>query len=351
MTRRSCRPPRRTPDRGVSTVLDVALFLLLLSAAVGLLYAAPRPGQPATDPDIAAEAATTLATTTTAVEYTPAVDRGDLPALDGADATERTARGTVAEHLAAATVANAAIGDRTLRHAPGHESAVRNATRRTLARIEAGVDLQVRSFWEPLPGSGVRGELVVGPSPPPDANVHAATSAVPVGAARETGITTPAWTAAAGGWSNDTSGADRRGANASDGSLVGAAVAAPAGLSLEQVARRRGCDGLSTAIARRTVGAAFPPARTEAALRAGGALEARTVARYRRVAAAAELESVDVPVETDPARSPARATNAVLVRALAGAFEPTACSNDSVTAAAREAAPATVTIVVRTWSR
>lgn len=367
-------PPRRERGRtrAISTVLDVALFLLLVSAAIGLVYAAPRAGGPAAggtpdvDPDVAAEATTTLATTTTTVRY--------APAGAGEDAPQQPARGTVAEHLAAATVANAALEDRPLHQAPRYEAAVRNATRATRSRIQAGTAVQVRTRWEPLPGSDLRGELVVGPSPPPDADVHAATLAVPVASARETGIGAPAWTEAAGGWpgnttasgrAGDDSGGDagtaddsRTGADVPAASLAGESVAAPTNRTLVEVAERRGCAGVATAVARRVVGARFPPERTGVALRArggprvGGDLRERTVARYRTAAVAAGLEPGDVPVDVEGSDGDAaRATNAALVRGLADDLEPTACSYGTATAAAEAAEPDAVTVVVRTWSR
>jgi len=382
-------PRRRARGRGISTVLDVALFLLLVSAAVGLVYAAPRVDDPGSDavadPDVAAETATTLATSTTTVWYEPAA--GEAPA--------RPARGTVAAHLARATVANATVDDRPFGGAPAYETAVRNATRTALSRVRAGTAIQVRTHWEPLPGAGLGGGFVVGPSPPPGADVHAATVAVPVGSARATGIDAPAWTEASGGWpgnvtadrggdaagrrdgedgpgAGDAGGGDDAGADAGTGagaavddgaaprdgpdapvaSFAGESVAAPSTLSLVEVAERRDCVGVATAVARRVVGAAFPPERTQAALRAGSTppgeagLRERTVARYRTAAEAAGAEPADVPIDAS-----ARATNAALVRDLASELESAACGFDSATGAARAAEPDAVTVVVRTWSR
>lgn len=354
------RPPTsatRPRARGVSTVLDVALFLLLVSASIGLLYAVEAPEEPTADPDVAAEAQTTLATTTVTVRYGP-------PAAVG-EPGRQPVRGTVAEHLAAATLANADADDRPLRRAPWYEGAVRNATRNALARIEDDAAVQVRTRWEPLPGSGVRGGLVVGPSPPPDADVHAATVRVPVGSTRDTGVGAPGWTEAAGGWPNDTvagseagdgddTGATADGAgedadgppDAANHSFDGESVATPATLTLAEAADRGGCEGVASAVARRIVGEAFAPERTQVALRSGGPLRERTVERYRTLAEPTGLDGSAVPVDDS-----ARATNAVLVDALVAELEPTACDYENATAAAEAADPSAVTIVVRTWSR
>lgn len=352
MSRAASRSPGQAA-RGVSTVLDVALFLLLVSVAVGLLYAAPRAGDPQSDPDVAAETATTLATTTTTVRYAPA---------GSADAPERPVRGTVAEHLAAAAVANARIDGRPLREAPAYHEGVRDVTRRTLADVGDGTRIQVRAVWEPLPGADAGGEVVVGPSPPPDADVHAATVEVPVGAARESGVGAADWTAAAGGWPNDTAAPSSgygsgTGADAApdpggtEGSIAGASVAAPTNLTLVAVAERGDCGDVSAAIARRIVGAAFPPATTENALRAGGPLRDRTVRRYRTMAAATDLSPDRVPVRDAPrGTSAARRSNVLLVDALGAELEPFACDYESATAAASAADPGSVTVVVRTWS-
>lgn len=309
------RRPRRSASepRGVSTVLDVAVFLLLVSAAVGILYAAPDAGDSRDGADVAPAVATTLATTTTGVEYAPRVD--------GAAGAVRTQRGSVLALLALATVANtvwddagsgdapagAATADAAGVLAPAYEAAVRNETRAVLRGLERDATIQVRAVWEPLPGSGLRGETVVGPSPPPGTDVHAATTTVPVG--------TPRASAGANG--------------------------APGGASA------RDCRVLAEVVARDVIGQRFPTERTSATLRGDGGSRERVRARYRAVAASLGIDPDEVPRGAD-----ATGANARLAAALASQLEPTACEGYANAAAAADAAaPAAVTVVVRTWSR
>jgi hypothetical protein len=162
--------------RGISTVVDVAVFLLLVSAAVLTLSLAP--GAPPEDLG-ADETAELLASSTATVGYE----------LHGAG---RRAHGTVGGLLARAAVANASIGGRELSTASdGFERLVRHETRRLLA---APHTTRVTVRWAPYPDAPVRGTVRVGTRPPPTADVQLATVTVPaaIPAAR------PGTTAAAG---------------------------------------------------------------------------------------------------------------------------------------------------------
>lgn len=300
--------------RAVSTVFDVALFLLLVSAAVGVLYAAPEP-EPAdgrgADADDAAALATTLSASTTTVEY--------APAFESADAAVRTDRGSIAELLAAATVADATVSGRPLGPDEQYVDAVGNETRTTLAGVGGAGEVQLQTRWDPLPGADIGGATTIGPAPPLDADVHAATVSVPLGTARDSGVAAKRWDESATVSTNRT---------------------------LVEVARTDGCVALSTAIARRVVGHFFPPESVEATLRGDAAGRRQTATRYETFAAAVGADPDGVPLEDGP-----RDANAVLVEALADELEPVACDGyaDPVTAA-REAAPEAVTLVIRTWS-
>ncbi|GAB3686198.1 hypothetical protein GCM10028857_17890 [Salinarchaeum chitinilyticum] len=315
-------------DRAVSTVLDAAVFLLLVSAAIGLLYTVPQSGTaPESDSDVAATSTTTLATTTATIEYAPAPD-GDA----GDGGATRTDRGTVAELLAETTVANADFDGEPFSRAPNHEAAVREVTRLAIASFDGDVEIQVRTHWRPLPGSGLRGGLVVGPSPPDDADVHAATVAVPIDAAPGTAPATPNWTL-------PVSDGDAGGENASS-------IAGESRATLQTIAAEGGCDTLARSIAVRTIGAVFPPERTDAALLAGGDVTAATEQRYATAGSAAGLDAGIVPDDAG-----ARTRNSLLVQALTDRIEPTACEGYADTAAAaNRAAPTTVSVSIRTWS-
>lgn len=172
--------------RATSTVVDVTVFLLLVSGAVGALVAgtgatAPQSGEPA------AETARVLATSTATVTYPIATRDVDADALPGGErrvaaASERTTHGTLAALLADATVANATVGgERLSPAATGYRTAVAGAVENGTGRV--GRHTAVRATWRPYPGAPVGGSASVGPAPPADADVHAATIRVGSGIA------------------------------------------------------------------------------------------------------------------------------------------------------------------------
>jgi len=147
--------------RALSTVLDVSVFLLLVSASVVTLSLAQPPAVTETDVD---ETATVVTSTTLAVEYE----------IDG---ERRRAHGTMATLLARGAVASATVDGKRLSTASnGYRETVRDAAR---ARLAAPDRTQVAVRWRPYDGAPVRGEMVVGPDPPEGVDVHAATTTVP----------------------------------------------------------------------------------------------------------------------------------------------------------------------------
>jgi hypothetical protein len=148
--------------RAVSTVLDVAVFLLLVSAAVGTLVLAEPQEQTDSRAD---ETVETLASSTLAVEY-------DL------QGETRRAHGTAAELLARAAVANATIEGTQLSPKSGDFSARVNAA--TSARLVSPNRTQIVARWVPYRGGPVQGQIAVGPVPPDGRDVNSATVAVTV---------------------------------------------------------------------------------------------------------------------------------------------------------------------------
>lgn len=148
--------------RAVSTVVDVSLAILLVSAAAVALVTIPADGPDPPDPDAAAR--TVLASTVT-VDYGPA--------------DERAASGRVSTLLAHATVA----ADRD--EQPEFVAAVVDATGEVAATAGSRVELVATVGRE---------SLRVGPRPPPDASVAATTHEVP---ANETtvAVTVRTWSA------------------------------------------------------------------------------------------------------------------------------------------------------------
>lgn len=171
--------------RAVSTVLDAAFFLLLVSGAV-LTLTLPAGTLPVPDADAADGTADVLATSTADVQYSLAPGArhadGDLVSFprSSGPAFHRSAHGTLADHLATAAVGNLTVaGERVTHTRDGFRREVANETR-ALTRSRDHL-ARVRAVWEPYPGAPVRGEVVVGPSPPPSATVHAATLTVDSG--------------------------------------------------------------------------------------------------------------------------------------------------------------------------
>jgi len=147
--------------RAVSTVLDVAVFLLLVSAAVATVVYAPAPVESGVD---AGETASVLATTTATVEY-------DI------HTEHRRSHGTLATLLARAAVANTTVnGSPVTVLTDEFRAAVRTATREALV---APNQTHVTATWQPYRGAPVRGRVSVGSPPPAGADVAAATVRIP----------------------------------------------------------------------------------------------------------------------------------------------------------------------------
>jgi len=150
--------------RGVSTVLDVAVCLLLITAAVATLTVDFPDSTPDSTPD-ADEVVGVLATSTTAVH------------ADGDNVAHRTAFG----HLAAAAVTNATVGGDAV-SASSYPSEVQ-------ASVENDIDdrTTVTATWEPYPNASLSGDIAVGEPPPPGAAVGSTTTTVDIGLEPVTG--------------------------------------------------------------------------------------------------------------------------------------------------------------------
>lgn len=158
--------------RGISTVVDVVLFLLLVSTAiVTVTLPSAAPGAPDAD-----ESMQLLATTTASVEY-------ELGSGSGTPTGEPTARrsthGTLAALAARAAVADATVAGRPL--SPTSESFVRAVRAQIRERI--GPRTQVHARWRPYESSPIHGTVIIGPEPSPAADVTARVLRVPVGGA------------------------------------------------------------------------------------------------------------------------------------------------------------------------
>jgi len=142
--------------RGVSTVLDVTVCLLLVGAALATLSAAPSAR---TDTGPTADVpARTIATATTGIQY-----RTD------------TRHTTLAAHLATAALTAATVENRPLLRT-SYPSAVSNETATTV-----GQRVFVTATWEPYPNASLGGSVAAGNEPPASADVAATTLTVHTG--------------------------------------------------------------------------------------------------------------------------------------------------------------------------
>lgn len=287
-------------SRAVSTVVDVAVCLLLVSASVLLLVTAPAPADPA--PDRADETADVVASATTTVHYSLRPSEEGAFYLVPNGTYDRTTRDTVANLLAAAAVRDAELHGEPF---PGRDGtlapSVANATEQALRTVTD--EVQVRATWTPYRGAPLSGTVVVGDTPPPAARVHAATLVVPSGM---------------------PSARDRAEAAANDS----------------------GYDAVASLTANATIRGLFPPERTSLALASDG--PTGTLVRYRYGEAA---EAVNANVTAFVATDAASDANERLATELTYIF-----ANDmsarfaSPRAAADTVRVGTVRVVVRTWS-
>jgi hypothetical protein len=139
--------------RGVSTVLDVAVCLLLVGAAMTTLAVGiPDEGRHAVGDSTATDAdvpARTLATVTAGVP----------------GPRNRTVHGSLAGHLGRAAVANASLGGDPLSDGEYADAVATETVETTPYRVA------VTARWEPYPGAPLRGVVAAGQTPPADADV------------------------------------------------------------------------------------------------------------------------------------------------------------------------------------
>lgn len=288
--------------RGVNTVLDAAVFLVLVTAAVLALTGSVTPVE---GPPPAAPAAEVVATSTAELAYSlaPGARRADERLVEfpvkSSPEFRRYAHGTHASLLAEAAVGNVSIAGSALTHTyDGFERAIENATENATGRRVA-----VRASWAPYRGAPVGGRVRAGPRPPGRADVSAVTLTVDSGmpAVRDRVLA---------------------------------------------AARKGGYDGAARTLARATVRGLVPPNKTRFALEGDYPVDRLVEYRYRR---AGQLLSANVgPALAD---GDTRGANRQLSRALADLLERHMRSSFATPeAAARAVRLAEVRIVVRRWS-
>lgn len=157
-----------------STVLDVAVFLLCLSAGVGVITNAGAVDRNAAAPPDAADVADVVSGSTETVEYRDVPDEGTDSDTDasGENATA-THHATLAELIARAAVLEA---DGESDEVADYPSAVRRAVRETLRDLRGG---RVRLTASHAVGEAEPTPLVVGAEPPPNSDVDVAVVTAP----------------------------------------------------------------------------------------------------------------------------------------------------------------------------
>jgi len=282
-----------------STVLDAVLCLLLVSAAVVTVTTA-TPQEP-TGEGRAGDVASTLTTTTAAVNYTltPRAGTTRVEVPKRAASYDRTSHGTLAELLARAAVARIEVGDDRLWHArDGYSRAVARAVRGAVRANHT----RITAVWRPYPESSVVGRIVVGSRPPPNRGVHAATVETPSGFPTTREVS-------------------------------------------RRAARSNGVDGVADVVADGIVRGLFPPTRTRIAAGGSSPSAALVSHRYRRVSR--RLGITRSPWLADGGVDDA---NDRLESALSDRIaRDLRATNASATSAAEGVRVGRVRIVVRTW--
>jgi len=280
-----------------SAALDACLCLLLVSAAAVTVTSVSAPSA-VENTDRADAVAETLTATTAEVPYTlrPVPGSAEEPSPE----FERVAHGTLVSLLADAAVRTVRVDGEAL---TGTNADFADAVRGTVSeRLPPRTRVVVR--WQPMPGSHLGRQFSVGPTPPPDADVHAET------------------------------------VRASSG------IAAPAPSNASTAAQAGGYDSLARLVSLSLIDGLLPPDKGRLALGDDAPIDDLVRHRYRRVS---EHYEVNTTKEID--RKQTRAANRRIAAAMA---DHVAADLRSATATPGDAAESlridTVEISVRTWS-
>lgn len=295
-----------------STALDAIIAIIVIGAAITALVGAP---ESAAGASAAGPTLKTLETGTTAVTYTLTpqstthattvsedvnVDVGSAETFEDTDGSgvRRTTSGSYAELLTRATLSTLVVEGRSVT-AVGDD--FRDAvTTATIPAIRPRT--QVAVLWQPYPDTHLRATFTVGPTPPSDSDLSAASTAVPSGMPSARG-------------------------------------------DAQSAARTDGYAGVSRVLADRIVAGVFPVEQTSVALRGGYPVAPLVAHRYGRFGDAYEVD-LEKPVSE---RRPADA-NDRLAAAVADRIESDLRAGfDSPEAAANAVRVDRVDLVVRRW--
>lgn len=302
-----------TDDRAVNTVADVSLAVVLVTAAIALVAAAPGK-QPPSDERLTSErTGEVLSTATIAVPYSLGPVVAETSSADRYDDDElhRVSHGSVADLVADAAIADLSVAEgRTLTPAGRvYETAIEDRFQARL--VGSNVETNVTALWKPYEDADIGGSATVG-QPVPPAKAYSSTH-----------LTVPSGFGPAR--------ADARAAvdHADDYESVGAVLA------------RTLVDGY------------LPPVASERALEEGGLERDLTVFRYEQMATLVERTAPDDRVlrRNLPAESAdSDRLNGYLATHLAEQIAADLASEyDTAQAAAAAVSTAEVTVIVRTW--
>ncbi len=336
--------PRRCigDGRAVSTVLDVALCLVLMSAAVGVLgiYLAGDEDTGHT-PETATHAVELLGSTTVSVEYTlePVLERAPEDAYaDPDDYTRseltRVTHGPAAGVLADAALANVSLEDELLtQDGRLFATAIEGPIASEFAVVDG--DVAVAAHWTPYEGAPLEGRAHIGPTPSPTADVSSVSMTVPSGFALDR-----------------IDAADFAGDEGGDGDVdESGGGSRNEGEYEDENPDEEAYHPIATSVSTAIVEGYFPPEQTSLVLERGGLDRDRTVYRYERFATALDgIDPADLETSLEQSNSDAQAANAQIVDALAGSMAADMESRfDTPEEAADAIAVEDVTIVVRVW--
>lgn len=298
-----------TDDRAVNTVADVSLAIVLVTAAIALVAAAPEDAPASHDQAEADQTAEVLSTATLSVPYALDPVVAATAPDRGYDETElrRASHGTVATLVADAAVASLTgpDGQRLSPMGEVYEDAI--DTRFEARLVGSNFETNVTAIWEPYDGTTLRGTATVGEPVPPTAEYSSVRLTVP-------------------------SGFESVGSDA---------------------ANESGFESVATRVADTLLEGYQPPLSTKRALESSGLERELAVFRYRQLARLIDGTAPDdrrLRRDIDPDAASPTQLNRYLSIHLADQIEANLrATYDSAEAAADAVSTGTVTVIVRTW--
>lgn len=308
--------------RAVSTVADVTLALMMIVAAMGVLVTFVNATEPNHESIVTDYTAETIAASTMNTSYSlePALQThyenhvgtggADTHPYDAED-LRRVSHGPIASHIAAIVMTKAAFdGQQLSRAADEYQRVVDEAVQANL--VESSFQTHIQAFWTPVENTSVRGDIELGQTPPPRADVSTTTVTVPSGMR----------------------------------SVRAAAI--------DAVEDHDDFDVVAEIVASAVIEGYVPELESQRALEGSGVEFDLTVYRYTRLATVihgADFDTVDGKGWLAPPTADAAAANEYLSDKLAEQLEANLRgAYDTAQQAARAVSTGHVTITIRTWT-